>query len=196
MKSKTITLSVCAYTLIVVGMAFVISNSVHLVNANKPLSSVIANVTKELSSSTAKSTSPQEGDWFGILIAPKQNKEVTIFEGTNSSTLAKGAGHFSGSANPGESNNTVISGHRDTYFRFLKDVAKNDRIILQTSSGTFTYKIRKTEVVSASAENIVTPKSRPVLTLTTCYPFYFIGDAPERFIVTADLINKDMSAAR
>ncbi len=195
MKSKSIHLSVCAYTLIVVGMAFVISNSVHLVNANKPLSSVSAEVKKELSSS-AKSTTLQEGDWFGILIAPKQNKEVTIFEGTTSSTLAKGAGHFSGSAKPGESNNTVISGHRDTYFRFLKDVAKNDRIILQTSSGTFTYKIRKTEVVSATADNIVTPKSRPVLTLTTCYPFYFIGDAPERFIVTADLINKDMSAAK
>ncbi|TRZ38370.1 class D sortase [Niallia circulans] len=196
MKSRSVTLSVCAYTLIVVGMAFVISNSVNLLHANRPLNSVSAYDPKEVISNSAKSTSPQEGDVFGILIAPKQNKEVTIFEGTDSSTLAKGAGHFSGSAYPGESNNTVISGHRDTYFRFLKDVAKNDRIILQTSSGTFTYKIRKTEVVSASAENIVTPKSRPVLTLTTCYPFYFIGDAPERFIVTADLIQKDMSTAR
>lgn len=191
MKSKAgISISLLAYFLIFCGMAVILSNSVILLGVNEqaPVKEIAANVVSE-----DKEIPLKEGELFGFLLAPKQNKKVPIYEGTSSSILEKGAGHYSASASPEETDNTIISGHRDTYFRFLKDVSKNDRIILQTKKGIFTYRIRKTDIVSASAENILTPKSRPILTLTTCFPFTYIGDAPERYILTADLIKKDIN---
>jgi sortase A len=191
MKSKTAkSISLLAYFLIFCGMTIILANSaiLHKANEQAPVKEIAANVVIE-----DKEIPLKEGDWFGFLIAPKQNKKVPIYEGTNSSILAKGAGHYSASASPEETDNTIISGHRDTYFRFLKDVSKNDKIIIQTNKGIFTYRIRKSEIVSASAETILTPKSRPILTLTTCFPFTYIGDAPERYILTADLIKKDIN---
>jgi len=190
MKSKAAkSATLLAYFLIFSGMAVILSNSTVLLSADEqaPVKEITANVIED------KEIPLKEGEWFGVLIAPKQNKKVPIYEGTSSSILSKGAGHYSASASPEESDNTIISGHRDTYFRFLKDVSKNDKIIIETNKGVFTYRIRKAEIVSASAENILTPKSRPILTLTTCFPFSYIGDAPERYILTADLIKKDIN---
>ncbi|MGP7819472.1 sortase [Niallia sp. 01092] len=130
----------------------------------------------------------KEGAWIGAIYLPSVDQSIDIYEGTNDKVLNKGIGHFTRSSFPGEQNNSVLSGHRDTFFRVLKDVKRNDFISIQTVYGAFYYKVRKIDIVSADSRDILTPKSRPVLTLTTCYPFYFIGDAPQRYIITADLI--------
>lgn len=135
-------------------------------------------------------TTYREGEEIGTLYLPTVKKSIPIFEGTTDAILKKGAGHFSSSSMPGEKNNSILSGHRDTYFRVLKDIKAKDPLYIQTDKGTFYYKVRKIEIVSANDKRVLTPKSRGVLTLTTCYPFFYIGDAPKRYIITADLLNK------
>ncbi|GKU82777.1 class D sortase [Niallia sp. NCCP-28] len=137
----------------------------------------------------SKQISYQEGEKIGTLYLPTAKKAIPIFEGTTDAILKKGAGHFSSSFLPGEKNNSIFSGHRDTYFRVLKDLQIKDLLYIQTKTGKFYYKIRKMEIVSADDQRVFTPKSRGILTLTTCYPFYYIGDAPKRYIITADLLN-------
>ncbi|MCB5239944.1 class D sortase [Niallia circulans] len=130
----------------------------------------------------------QPGEKIAAIIIPNQNKRIPVYEGTSAEILKKGAGHYQKSALPGENNNVILSGHRDTFFRFLKDLKKNDSLILETTEKEYEYKITKFSVVSSKDKTILTPKPRPVLTLTTCYPFSFIGNAPKRYIVTAELI--------
>ncbi|KAB7671093.1 class D sortase [Bacillus sp. B1-b2] len=131
-----------------------------------------------------------EGEKIGTIIFSSLKEYIPIYEGTTSSVLAKGAGHYSESALPGErENHVIISGHRDTYFKSLKLLNEKDLISVETSKGTFTYRIKKFSIVSADNDTILTPRSKPILTLTTCYPFSFIGNAPKRFIVTAELTN-------
>lgn len=127
------------------------------------------------------------GEKIAAIIIPNQNKRIPVYEGTSAEILKKGAGHYQKSALPGENNNVILSGHRDTFFRFLKDLEKNDSLILETTEKEYEYKITKFSVVSSKDKTILTPKPRPVLTLTTCYPFSFIGNAPKRYIVTAEL---------
>ncbi|WP_312093932.1 class D sortase [Niallia sp.] len=128
------------------------------------------------------------GEKIGAIIIPSKKKSIPVYEGTSAKILEKGAGHYRKSALPGENNNVVLSGHRDTYFRFLKDLAKNDSVILKTSEIDYEYKITKFSIVASNDTTILSPKSRPILTLTTCYPFSFIGNAPKRYIVTAELV--------
>lgn len=128
------------------------------------------------------------GEKIGAIVIPNKEKTIPVYEGTSAKILEKGAGHYRRSALPGENNNVVLSGHRDTYFRFLKDLDKNDSLILQTAEKDFEYKITKFSIVAPNDTTILSPKSRPILTLTTCYPFSFIGNAPKRYIVTAELI--------
>ncbi|MCM3364575.1 class D sortase [Niallia sp. Sow4_A1] len=131
----------------------------------------------------------QPGEKIGAIIVPNTKKSIPIYEGTSAKILEKGAGHYRKSALPGENNNIVLSGHRDTFFRFLKDLEKNDSLILETRENDYEYKVTKFSIVDSNDSTILTPKSRPILTLTTCYPFAFIGNAPKRYIVTAELIN-------
>lgn len=136
----------------------------------------------------------QEGEKIGTMILSSLKEYIPIYEGTNASVLAKGAGHYSKSALPGEQDNhVIISGHRDTYFHSLKNLKRNDLITVETAKGTFTYFIKKFSVVPAQDYTILTPRSKPILTLTTCYPFSFIGNAPKRFIVTAELMKEEIS---
>ncbi|HWO75280.1 MAG TPA: class D sortase [Bacillus sp. (in: firmicutes)] len=131
---------------------------------------------------------PRTGEIIGELSIPKLNKTFPVYQGTGKDILKKGAGHVEGSALPGELNNCVISGHRDTIFRGLKDIEKGDRLIVSTKAGTFLYKVKKIKIVDADDRTVLTPKPRATLTLTTCYPFYYVGNAPQRYIVTSELI--------
>lgn len=128
------------------------------------------------------------GEKIGAIIVPNKSNTIPVYEGTSAKILEKGAGHYRNSALPGENNNVVLSGHRDTFFKFLKDLKKNDSLILETTDKEYEYKITKFSIVSSNDTTILSPKSRPILTLTTCYPFSFIGNAPKRYIVTAELI--------
>jgi sortase A len=132
---------------------------------------------------------PEIGEQIGELTIPRLNKTFPIYQGTDEKTLQKGVGHFPKSALPGEKNNSVLSGHRDTVFRGLKDLEKHDQLLVTTSAGEFLYKIRKIRIVEADDLTVITPKPKSTLTITTCYPFYFIGDAPQRYVIEGDLIS-------
>jgi sortase A len=110
---------------------------------------------------------------------------VVVVEGTGEVTLRRAAGHIEGTALPGQPGNVGIAGHRDSFFRPLKNIQRNDVIILTTSRGQFRYRVVSTKVVSPADVAVLNPDGTEVLTLVTCYPFYFIGSAPSRFIVRA-----------
>lgn len=110
---------------------------------------------------------------------------VTVIEGAGEATLRRAAGHIEGTALPGQPGNVGIAGHRDSFFRPLKNIQRDDVITLTTSRGQFRYRVVSTRVVSPSDIAVLNPDGTEVLTLVTCYPFYFIGAAPSRFVVRA-----------
>jgi sortase A len=135
---------------------------------------------------------PEEGENIGSLTIPALDQIMPIFHGTNEDELKKGIGHFAGSVMPGENDNSVLSGHRDTIFRELGQLEISDQLIVQTSAGTFTYEIMKILIVEKDDKTIISPTDHAVLTITTCYPFVFIGDAPDRYILIADLVKSEL----
>ena len=134
---------------------------------------------------------PQIGDLMGELIIPKLEASLPIIHGTDEDELEKGVGHFAQSVMPGENDNSVLSGHRDTVFRELGDVGKGDLLIVKTHSGTFTYKVRQVRIVDEDDRTVIVPKPRATLTVSTCYPFDFVGYAPDRYILVADLVSSE-----
>jgi sortase A len=138
-------------------------------------------------------SAPAIGSVIGDLRIPKLGATLSIFEGANEDELAKGVGHFARSVLPGEKDNTVLSGHRDTVFRKLGEVGKNDTLIVQTSAGVFTYKVYKVRIVDANDRTVIVPKPRATLTVTTCYPFRYIGDAPKRYVLVASLVHQKLN---
>ncbi len=127
----------------------------------------------------------KEGDVLGRIEIPRIALSVVVLQGTTSQTLRQGVGHIDGTALPGESGNIGIAGHRDTFFRGLQDIRSDDEILLQTSAGTTVYVVDWIQITQPSDGSIVLSASTSALTLVTCYPFYYIGAAPERFVVHA-----------
>ena len=127
----------------------------------------------------------KEGDVLGRIEIPRLEVKAAILEGTTSQTLRLGVGHIEGTALPGESGNIGIAGHRDTYFRALKDIRTDDEIQIQTATGLTHYQVDWTQIVAPGDTAILAPSTMSAITLVTCYPFHFIGPAPERFIVHA-----------
>lgn len=138
-------------------------------------------------------TRPKIGDEIGQLEIPKLKAALPIYHGSDEDELEKGVGHYAKSVLPGENDNTVLSGHRDTVFRRLGEIKVGDQFIIQTSAGKFTYKVRKTRIVDKNDRTIIVPKPRATLTVTTCYPFNYIGSAPKRYILIANLIKSERS---
>lgn len=134
---------------------------------------------------------PETGDLMGELYIPKIEATLPIYHGTDEDELEKGVGHYAGSVLPGEKDNSVLSGHRDTIFRDLGDVGEGDLLIAKTEAGTFTYKVRKVRIVDADDRTVIVPKPKATLTVTTCYPFSYIGSAPERYVLVADLLKSE-----
>lgn len=131
---------------------------------------------------------PNVGDSVGELIIPKLSAVLPIVEGTDAEELEKGVGHFRKSALPGETDNSVLSGHRDTVFRRTGELKIGDPLLVKTSAGLFTYTIEKTWIVDDDDRTVIVPHpGEKLLTLTTCYPFNWIGSAPERYIIQARL---------
>ena len=131
---------------------------------------------------------PKKGEEIGKLIIPKLQAVLPVIEGTDPEELKRGAGHYSGSVLPGEDDNSVISGHRDTVFRKVGQLKKGDALIVTTSAGKFTYRIKRTWIVDEDDRTvIVSHKGKRILTLTTCYPFDWVGYAPQRYIIQAEL---------
>jgi len=122
---------------------------------------------------------------LAVLRIPKIRLEVPVLSGTDERTLDRAVGHIEDTAQPGTVGNAGIAGHRDGFFRGLKDLAAGDAIELETLQGKDVYRVERIWIVDPDDVSVLDPTSAPALTLVTCYPFYFIGSAPQRFIVRA-----------
>jgi LPXTG-site transpeptidase (sortase) family protein len=127
----------------------------------------------------------QEGDLVGKLEIPRVGISVMILQGTEDATLAKGAGHVQGTPMPGAEGNVAIAAHRDTYFRNLKGIRPGDSIRFSTLRASYDYVVESMETVDPDDTGVLESRKLRELTLITCYPFYFVGSAPKRFIVHA-----------
>ena len=134
---------------------------------------------------------PIEGDNIGTITMPTLKQKLPIIQGTGDKELKKGVGHYVQSVLPGESDNCVLSGHRDTVFSEIGKLKIGDPLIVQTVAGIFTYEVSGTRIVKEDDRTVIVPTLSAVLTLTTCYPFNFIGDAPDRYIVSANLVKNN-----
>jgi sortase A len=130
--------------------------------------------------------SPATGDAAGILHIPRLDAELPIVEGTHEDELEKGVGHYAGTAYPGQNDQIVLSGHSDTVFRDMGELEIGDILTVEVPYGSYSYEITDTKIVDADDRTIIVPTAPDeVLTLSTCYPFNFVGSAPDRYIITA-----------
>jgi sortase A len=134
-----------------------------------------------------ESLTTHKGAALAVLSIARLGIRVPVFEGTDELALNRGVGWIAGTARPGEAGNICIAGHRDGFFRVLKDASPGDVIELSTVRDTRTYTVDQIEIVSPYDVSVLQPRGVPSLTLVTCYPFYFLGDAPQRFILHAAL---------
>lgn len=125
------------------------------------------------------------GDVLGRLDIPRLGLSVAVLQGTASRMLRLGTGHIEGTPLPGEAGNSGIAGHRDTFFRGLRNIRENDEIRFQAATGLSRYAVDWMKVVAPDDLSVLAPSTESSLTLVTCYPFYFVGPAPKRFIVRA-----------
>jgi len=126
---------------------------------------------------------------FGRIEIPRLGVKAIVKEGDDERTLARAVGLVRGSAHPGERGNIVLAGHRDTFFRPLRDIKVNDRIRMIVPPNTYEYKVKSLLVVGPEQTSVLDSKGVEELTLVTCFPFRLIGPAPDRFIVTATRVN-------
>jgi sortase A len=138
---------------------------------------------------------PAPGSSIGDLQFTSIDLNVPVVQGTHDNELKKGAGHFAGSALPGQGGNVILSGHRDTVFRKLENLKVGEQVTFTTPYGDFVYEAIDFKIVPADDMNVMVPTDYETLTLTTCYPFDFIGDAPYRYIVYTKLVSSPVIAS-
>ena len=127
----------------------------------------------------------------GVLAIPAIGLTVPVFVGTSDLILNRGVGLIEGTADPSEDGNVGIAGHRDGYFRGLKDLKIGDAIELETVDHTLHYRVSDLRIVGPTDVDVLDPTDEPSLTLVTCYPFYYVGNAPQRYIVRGTLDRLD-----
>ncbi|WP_047984491.1 class D sortase [Ornithinibacillus californiensis] len=187
-----------AFLIIISGFIFISFGVYQLFSTNHKQSLAITEAREIINLSTLQQVetntkarfpndfSPDTGETVGILHIPKLEADLPIVEGTDPDELAKGVGHYKGTAYPLQKDQIVLSGHRETVFRRMGELELGDILTVRLSYGEFTYEIIDTYIVSADDRTVIkTTSPNEVLTLTTCYPFNFIGDAPDRYIITA-----------
>lgn len=136
----------------------------------------------------AESLKAKTGPMLGVLEIPRFDLEVPIYNGASDLHMDRGIARIMGTELPGHTEgNLGVSGHRDGYFRVLKDIETGDEISVRTSSGVQIYVVEKLMIVDPTDATVLKTTTRPTVTIVTCYPFYFAGHAPERFIVQAVL---------
>jgi sortase A len=137
---------------------------------------------------------PVTGALVGRIEIPRLGLSVVVAEGVAARTLRRAAGHIPGTGLPGQPGNIGISGHRDTFFRPLRNIRQDDVITLTTVAGNYSYRVVSIWIVTPSDASVLDPSADEVLTLITCYPFYFVGPAPERFIVRAVRVTRQTNS--
>ena len=135
---------------------------------------------------------PVEGSLLGRIEIDRLHLKAIVREGVGDQTLARAVGHVPSTALPGQAGNFAIAAHRDTLFRALKDIKKDDRVTFRSGDGTYTYQVVSTQIVKPTDISVLRPQgSEKLLTMITCYPFYYVGSAPNRFIVQGKLVSTD-----
>jgi sortase A len=140
---------------------------------------------KYLQSDAIQERTLRTGDVFGRISIPRLGTSAIVAEGVDEATLRHAVGHFPESSVPETGGTVALAGHRDTFFRSLAHIRMHDQITLETPSGKYTYRVERTEVVSPQHIEVIQSSPQSDLTLVTCYPFRYVGQAPERFIVQA-----------
>lgn len=125
----------------------------------------------------------------GRIVIPRLGVSAVVVEGVDKPVLRRAAGHIPGTAFPGQIGNIGIAAHRDAYFRPLRNIRRDDLVALTTLRGEFRYRVVSTKIVNPEDVAVLDPDGTEILTLITCYPFYFVGPAPNRFIVRAERID-------
>jgi sortase A len=136
---------------------------------------------------------PRGTTTVGMIEIPAVGLATPVLEGSNASTLRLAVGHIPGTALPGPTGNVGLAGHRDTFFRSLRRIKVGDEIRLTTSAGTFKYRVISLRVVLPDAIEVLNDTKLPTLTLVTCYPFDFVGTAPQRLIVHAEMVRNSLN---
>ena len=124
----------------------------------------------------------------GRIEVPRLKLSAIAREGADVQTLRRAIGHIPGTAFPGDAGNAAFAAHRDTFFRPLQSIRKGDEVVVTTTSGVYRYSVTGTQVVEPENVSVLDPTPGKTLTLVTCYPFDFVGSAPQRFIVSASLL--------
>ena len=190
-----------AILLMVVGLLFVIHGGYQIIKTNLAQQESLAeakailddskvhipdNDDEESLAEIAANFQPEQGEKVGILEIPRLDAELPIIEGTHEDELEQGVGHYKGTAYPLQNDQIVLSGNRDTVLRGMGEVELGDLFIVKMPYGDFTYEITDFKIVDADDRTvIVSTAPDEVLTVTTCYPFTYVGSAPDRYIITA-----------
>lgn len=136
-----------------------------------------------------------EGDMLGELQVPRLGLNAIVVQGDSTADLRRAVGHLSSSALPGEWGNVALAGHRDTFFRPLRDIRLGDSITIKTRARSFEYVVESIEVVAPTDIRVLEPSTGHDLTLLTCFPFHYVGPAPKRFVVRARQLDGRMPEA-
>jgi len=155
---------------------------------------MFGNAIRETRVAPAHSALPprlQRGALVGRLEVPRLGLAVMVKEGSDEEILAEAVGHLPSSPVPGVPGNVALAGHRDTFFRPLKDLRPHDRILFTTLLGKFEYEVGSEKIVRPTDVSVLRASAEPTLTLVTCYPFYYVGSAPKRFIARARLVARE-----
>jgi sortase A len=137
---------------------------------------------------------PQDAGLVGRIRIERIGVNGTIREGADDETLRIAVGHIEGTPLPGAGSNVGLAAHRDTFFRPLEKIRKDDLVELTTAKGTFRYRVVATEIVLPTDVQVLDPTPKPSITLVTCYPFINVGPAPQRFIVHAVQVDEPRPA--
>ncbi|WP_318241670.1 class D sortase [Sporosarcina quadrami] len=180
-----------AIIFLLVGMFFIVYANMELKSVQQSEKAALVQAQEILDIPVIETASHelsfQDGQSIGILEIPIINKELPIVQGTDEDSLKQGVGHYTGTVYPGQQDQILLSGHRDTAFTGLDKLKTGDSIIVKMQHGTFHYAVVGTEIVDADDTTVIR-STAPVemLTLSTCYPFRYIGNAPERYIIYAE----------
>jgi sortase A len=135
------------------------------------------------------------GSLIGRIEIERLHLNVVVIEGVDKTTLRRAVGHIPGTALPGDAGNVGLAGHRDTFFSPLKELKIRDEVRISTPNGIFKYQVVSLTVVDPANVGVLAPSDENVLTLVTCYPFYFVGAAPQRWIVRAKQVSSYTTVA-
>lgn len=164
--------------------------------SNRELEEIRMSVAPAAGTTANRRTRLARGALVGRIEVDRLGVSAIVREGDDTGVLRRAVGHIPETVLPGETGNAGLAGHRDTFFRNLRDVRRGDRIVVTTPRSVVTYEVRSTRVVEPSNVSVLQPTSAPTLTLVTCYPFNYIGAAPKRFIVQAQMTGMDDNTRR